>query len=311
MPGARRRSWLLRLWAHVYRDGPGGAGPSADPPIEQVIVTAPRLTTEIKSFVKSYATRALSGTGTITRWHVGICAAVAGFARKEDNDFVTARIRQIATEVGAPVAPVSCRANIHVYFTAQPRALLESIRDHGGARLLTPTPSRASSIAAFSHPIQAWYATATREEYSGTLSFDDNDDNGWSGCVCDIGPPSSGPGVREREGDALRAGARSEMANVTVIADVGQTRNYRFSAVADYIAMLALTEMKVADACQELPSVTNLIFPGCAAPDQASDADLAYLKSLYKVDPGAGLGSQQDDIADAMEKLLAPLQGSN
>jgi len=277
----------------------------AEPPIEQVIVTAPRLTTEIKSFVQSYATRALSGTGTITRWHVGICASVTGFANKQDNDFVTTRIWQVASHVGAPVAAAPCHANIHVYFTAQPQALLDSIRLHGGARLLTPTPSRASSIAAFSYPIQAWYATATREEYSGTLSFDDNDENGWGGCVCDIGPPPSGAGVREREGDALRAGARSEMAHVTVIADVGQTRDYRFSAVADYIAMLALTEMKVAGVCQDLPSVTNLIFSGCAAPDQASDADLAYLKGIYTVDPGTGLGTQQADIEAAMERALS------
>jgi len=306
-----RQSILALAWMAIGGGACAQSMPPADPPIEQVIVTAPRLSTEIKSFVKFYATRALSGTGTITRWHVGACAAVTGFARQQDNDFVTARIQQIATEVGAPVAAASCRANIHVYFTAQLQALLDSIRQHGGARLLTPTPSRASSIAPFSHPIQAWYATATREEYSGTLSFDDNDENGWSGCVCDIGPPPSGPGVREREGDGLRAGARSEMANVTVIADVSQTKDYRFSAVADYIAMLALTEMKVAGACQELPTVTNLIFPGCAAPDQASDADLAYLKGVHKVDPGAGLGSQQDDIAAAMEKILAPSQASN
>jgi hypothetical protein len=306
-----RRPILLLVLMAMGAGAQAQPVPAADPPIEQVIVTAPRLSAEIKSFVQSYATRALSGTGTITRWHVGICAAVTGFARKADNDFVTARIHQLATEVGAPVAPVPCRADIDVYFTTQPQALLDSIRLHGGARLLTPTPSRASSIAAFTHPIQAWYATATREEYSGTLSFDDNDDNGWSGCVCDIGPPPSGPGVRMREGDALRAGARSEMAHVTVIADVNQTKDYRFSAVADYIAMLALTQIKVADACQELPSVTNLIFPGCAAPDQASDADLAYLKGIYTIDPGAGLGSQQQDIAAEMEKLLAPLQSAN
>jgi hypothetical protein len=95
------------------------------------------------------------------------------------------------------------------------------------------------------------------------------------------------------------------MMHVTVIAEVGQTKDYRFSAVADYIALQALTEMRVADDCQDLPSISNLIFPGCAAPDQASDADFAYLKGPYKVDPGAGLGSQQDDIAAQMLMALA------
>jgi len=298
--------WSILLLA-LMAMGRGAAAQSAPAAgsVETVIVTGSQLPEEIKSFVNSYATPALSGTGTVTRWHVGVCISVNGFSRKQDDDFVAARIQNIATEVGAPIATAPCRANIDVYFTEEPQLLLDSIRNHGGARLLTTTPSRASSIAPFSHPIQAWYATATREEYSGRLSFDDNDENGWSGCVCDIGPPPSGSAVRMREGDALRAGARSEMLHVTVIADVGQTKDYRFSAVADYIALLALTEMKVAGACQDLTSVTNLIFPGCDAPDQASAADLAYLKGVYKVDPGEGLGSQRDDIAAEMQKSLA------
>ncbi len=277
-----------------------------DPPIERVVVTG--LHTEIRSYVHAYATRALSGTGTITRWHIGVCPSVTGFARTEDNDFVAARMRDMATRAGAPVAPAPCRANINVYFTTQPQALLDNIRLHGGARLLTPTPSRASSIAPFRHPIQAWYATATREDFSGTLSFDNNDENGWSGCVCDIGPPPSGPGVRQHDGDHLRPGAHSEMAHVTIIANVNETKDYPFSAVADYAATLALSEITPGAACQPLPSVTNLIFAGCDAalkPAEASGADIAYLKGLYRIDPGESLRNQQDDIAAIMENALA------
>ena len=127
---------FLPAWA-AAAGSPAWAQPAipADPPIEQVIVTAPKLPEEIKSFVQSYATRSLAGDGVISRWKNGICPATFGFADQRDNDFVTSRIRQIAGLVGAPVAATPCGINIHVYFSAEPQQLLDSIRDHGGARL--------------------------------------------------------------------------------------------------------------------------------------------------------------------------------
>ncbi len=275
--------------------------------IEQVIVTAQKLSTEIEGFVGSYATRSLAGTGVITRWKNGICPATYGFSDRQDNDFVTSRIRQIAAMVGAPVAALPCRPNIHVYFASKPQELLDSIREHGGSRALTATPSKAKQIAIINSPIQAWYATGTRDEHNGLLTFDDNDDNGWGGCICDIGPPP-GPGVRVLDSDGVRANLRSELVHVYVIADVNQTKVFRFTAVSDYIAMLALTEMRTSGVCQQLPSITNLTYSDCddgLKPNEVTDTDLAYLKGIYSVDPGEGLRNQQDDIAAEMEKTLA------
>ena len=280
---------------------------SADTPIEQVIVTAPKLPEEIKNFVQSYATRSLAGDGVISRWKNGVCPATFGFADTHDNEFVTLRIRQIAALVGAPVAETPCGINIHVYFSAEPQQLLDGIRGHGGARLLTATPSKSKQIAVINKPIQAWYATGTRTEHDGVLTFDDNDDNGWSGCVCDIGPPANGPGVRVLDFDSNRANLRSELAHVYVIADVKQTSRYRFTAVADFIAMLSLSEIRISSTCQDLPSITYLIVPDCDArlkPDQATDSDLAFLKGIYSVDPGEALRNQQNDIAAEMAKEL-------
>jgi hypothetical protein len=109
--------------------------------------------------------------------------------------------------------------------------------------------------------------------------------------------------------DAARANVRSELAHVYVIADVKQTGSYPFTAVADYVAMLALSEMRISKTCQDLPSITNLILPDCDArlkPDRATDTDLAYLKGVYSVDPGESLQNQRSDIAAVMEKASAP-----
>ena len=277
------------------------------PQIEEVIVTAPRLSAEIKSFVQSYIKPSLSGTPVLTRWKKAICPAVFGFSRQQDNDFVTSRVRQIAQKVGAPIAAPPCTANIHIYFAAKPQELLDRIRENGGSRLLSSTPSQAKRVAVFDHAIQAWYATETRDEHNGSLTFDDNDDNGWSGCICDIGPPPSGPGVRVMDFDPVRAGVRSELMHVYVIADINQTQGQPFTAVADYIAMLSLSEIRVSQSCQPLPSITNLVFPDCGdglRPVEMTDMDLAYLKGVYSVDPGEALRTQQDDIAAGIEKAL-------
>ena len=222
---------------------------------------------------------------------------------------MTLRIRQIAASANVPMATPPCRANIHVYFAAKPQELLDSIRGHGGSRLLSANPSKAERLAVFQYPIQAWYATGTRDEHNGVLGSDDIADGGWSGCICDIPiPPQPGSGVRVRDDDPIRAGVRSEFAHVYVIADVNQTAGYSFNAVADYIAMLALSEIRTFDACQELPSITNLIAPDCEAsrkPGAITDIDLAYLRGIYSIDPGESLKTQQSDIAAQMESTLS------
>jgi hypothetical protein len=277
-------------------------------PIEQVIVTAPRLSAEIKSFVQSYAMPSLSAP-VVARWKNPICPNTFGFLQQKDDDFVTLRIRQIAASANVRLATPPCRANIQVYFAAKPQALLDSIRSHGGSRLLSANPSQAERLAVFKRPIQAWYATGTRDEYNGVLGSDDIEDGGWSGCICDITvPPMPGSGVRMMNPDPVRAGVRSEFAHIYVIADINQTSSYSFNAVADYIAMLALSEIRTFDACQELPSITNLIVPDCDAsrkPGAITETDLAYLRGIYSVDPGEALKTQQSDIAAQMEATLS------
>ena len=52
-------------------------------------------------------------------------------------------------------------------------------------------------------------------------------------------------------------------------------------AVGDYIAMLALTQLSSLDTCQALPSIVNLLAPGCAQkPDGLTENDVAYLRGL-------------------------------
>ncbi|HWC62043.1 MAG TPA: hypothetical protein VG501_00365, partial [Rhizomicrobium sp.] len=98
-----------------------------------------------------------------------------------------------------------------------------------------------------------------------------------------------------------------ELAHIYVIADTGKTQGYELGAVADYVAMLALSQTQSFDACKPMPSITNLISPSCdpeLKPKAITDTDLAFLRGVYTMDPGANLEQQQNHIAGTIAASL-------
>jgi hypothetical protein len=282
------------------------ANPPADPLVERVIVTAPKWLgdkpqTVIHNFVRSYAMASTPTVGEIARWRFGICAKTYGLSKTEFNDFVTQRIEDIAVQVGVVVKPAPCHFNVEIVFTDKPQEFLDRVHLEG-ARLLGPRPSQAEAIATMRYAMQAWYATATRD-VEGALSLDDEDNIGF---VLPVQRPGTAweqfetVPFRSAEGFKWRTGLNSELAHIYIIADTGKTRDFELGAVADYVAMLALSQTQSFDACKPIPSITNLISPACDAdlkPKAITDTDLAYLRAVYDMDPGANFQQQQNYIA--------------
>jgi hypothetical protein len=273
-------------------------------PVETVIVTAPKWLgdspqTVIHGFVNSYVLAA-PVSGEITRWKNGICPKTRGLSQEEYNAYVTERIREVAGYVGAPQQTSSCHDNIDVIFTDKPQDFLDQIRKEGGARLLGPLPSHAETVGTMRYAIQAWYATATRDT-NGALIGDDEDGDGLFGLSVRDMPR------RVVEGSLLRTDLRSELAHIYIIADTGQTQVYSLGAIADYVAVLALSQTQSFEDCKSIPSITNLISPSCGAdlkPTAITDTDMAFLKGVYAMDPGASLLEQKTFISDQIAKSL-------
>src|SRR6202008_969361 len=79
-------------------------------------------------------------------------------------------------------------------------------------------------------------------------------------------------------------GQKSEFYNVLIVADSTKVATIALRPLADYVAMLALAQTQPSDACQELPTIANLLAPDCGAaaiPGALTDVDIAYLKALY------------------------------
>ena len=277
---------------------------------EQVIVTAPRLTPQIEAMIHDFVgARAAPSLllGQVPRWNRAVCPRTDGLSRDAYTAFVSQRIRVVAGMAGAKVAPAPCTPNIQILFADDPQALLNGVKFHDrkllgykGAEIIT-------------HPIQAWYVTGITD-LDGRIVIDQDVQGSMDSQGGNSGGDGAAPGQITWTFPTLLVGGyraktdlRSDMANIVIIADKKVTANFKLGAVADYIAVLALTYSADFSSCQELPSITNLFAPGCAAdrkPEGLTDGDIGYLRGIYRMPADQKLGLQQSTIAAEMKKSL-------
>jgi hypothetical protein len=107
-------------------------------------------------------------------------------------------------------------------------------------------------------------------------------------------------------GSRLGDGMHSAFHNIIILADPNKLLKYEIGTLADYIAMLALTQVNSLDTCQQLSSIVNLLASSCEQKANAmTDTDRAYLRGLYKMGLDRNLRTQQDEVAYQMEQSLA------
>ncbi len=275
---------------------------------ESVTVTGSKVPPDriLQDFVTSY-TAPSPASGKVARWHGGICPGVAGLPASWQKS-LTARLREIAAQVGTPVAPEGCRPNIDIVFTRTPQALLDDVRAKKPFLLGYHDAAQEKHLAAVSHALQSWYVTQTVDSQGGVF-IDDKLKPPGDLTFTGGGNPVTFPNahVEYWSGSHLGDERRSELIHVLVVADLAKVNGVRLSAVEDEVAMLSLAQTAAFDVCQPMPSITNLTAPGCDArlkPDRISAGDLAYLHALYSIAPTDSLIQQQGKIAFEMKKSL-------
>jgi hypothetical protein len=267
-------------------------------PVESVTVNGERAQDEqIKRFVESRAAPTFR-LGKVARWEEGICPTAMGL-KPEFLKFIIQRVKDIAAKAGAPVNPLaSCKSNVEIVFTTAPQGMLDVIRREHPAYLgYYDNGDQADRLASVSQAIQAWYMTATID-LRGRVTVDSRK---MEGACIDFDCPNN-PDV---SGTRLYTGLRSGLHHVIVAADPTKLVDYEIGTLADYIAMLVLTQPRALDDCETLPSILNLLTPNCAAGVLAlSDGDLGYLRGAYHMTPDGTLRDQKDAIAFQMKQVL-------
>jgi len=251
----------------------------------------------IQNFVRSHG--ATTRIGQLAKWHDDVCPTTIGLP-PAFNAFVSQRVTEVAANVGAPVkADGRCTTNIAIIFSPEPQKLLDHIRQKHWVLLGFHYPAQLKRIATFNHPIQAWYATGT-EGSGGNIAVPGSG----GGLALDDSCCATPGGVA---GSHFSVGLNSQFLSVVIVADANKVADYKIGAIADYVALLALTHANSLDACGEMASIIDLMSPTCAAaskPDAMTDGDIAYLKALYATNLSNVLWVEQDSIADRMQQGL-------
>jgi hypothetical protein len=265
----------------------------------------------VDQFVTGFATPTHM-TGKVARWEAGICPLTAG-QQPEFTKFVTQRVKDVAAQVGAPVNnSANCTPNIDIVFSKIPQELLTNIREHQPDYLgYAANSAETEKLATMTKPVQAWYATQTQDR-QGRNRVDRGVRLGEGAAISASGRASetdyaSDATYAKVSGNRINDGVRSTFFHIVIVADISKLKGYEAGPMADYIALLALTQLNSLDSCQPLPSVENMLAKGCGAMTGAlSAADIAYLRSVYKMSPDRMLlASQKSEIADGMTQALA------
>jgi hypothetical protein len=203
------------------------------------------------SFVQSYAMA--SEFNFVVRLSAPLCLQVRGLPPDQEAA-VKARMEAVGQALSLQVyhTRLSCGQvrNVSVVFTNDPQRTLDAIATHD-PRALGDVHSDTRNVRTVTRPIQAWYETSECDD------------------VC--GPDR----------------VHEHLINVTVLVDARRTASTKLSAIADYVAMVVLSEPRFPDRCQVLPSVIDLFAGPCAgraAPSGLTPTDLAYLKAVYSAD---------------------------
>lgn len=260
-------------------------------PPETVVVTGHRPAPETVHDVVWKYIYARAGYGPkidqLTRWIDPVCPEVRNLPPGY-GIFIVARIKAIAASVGAPVR-ARCRPNIEIIFTVEPQAVMDGVAAKNPMLLGYHFVHDTEEAAKVTRPVQAWYVTATT---NGVETFIDDPYRGTPGGAA---------------GSRLSHGQKSIFAHVLILANTDILAGHPIGPVADYLAVLSLSQSRADDDCSRLPSILDLLSPGCAEADRPTSftiADKTYLEGLYGMDL-VQIGSlQRSNISEYMIRSL-------
>jgi len=234
--------------------------------------------------------------GQYARWKTPLCLNVYGL-KPAAKILVERRIRQIAAQVGAPVERRDpCTPNATIAFTTDLGATLASI--HKARDWLLPDYDFIRMRLKQSLPVQAWYAVAIQGA-DGRRQLVSALDEG--------APETPVVAVSGAESSLLDTGIATSIATVMIVVDTRAVTGKPLGTLADYFALLALSQARDTRRCKPVSSIANLMHADCAAalqPDGITETDLALLTALYQTSDTSLQKLQRQRIMGNMRRAL-------
>lgn len=247
---------------------------------DEVVVTAIR-PAQMRNFVRQLAEPGKQDQ--MSRWDGRVCAGVVGVQTRAAQaliDQITLRALSIGLEGGKP----GCRANVLVIVTPNAAtftpAFVEQNKQFFSYSEGNGNALGRDAMAAFAgsaNPVRWWHVSQTVTDHGQVMGQSD-------ATVGGDGDFSNAQIARVTNAGRLRAGTRQEFNRVIIIVDSTAIAGKPFPAVADYIAMVSLAQIRADAAYAGMDTVLNLFSPpadGEAAPAGWTAWDKAYVEGLY------------------------------
>ncbi len=193
-------------------------------------------------------------------------------------------------------------------FTVDPQSIVNLLaeRTHGGILGFHYVHEKPALIRV-SRPIQAWYVTGTVGDPDSKDKVIDRSGDVDSAHTQVVLDQADGPLPDSGTGSLIPPRNSSQIVNALIVADARKVGGEEIGQIADYIALLALSQARTLDDCSPLPSILDLMSSACpsrAKPQTLTDSDIAFLKALYASDITTSAGGARNQIAIGMANSL-------
>jgi hypothetical protein len=228
----------------------------------------------------------LSDEGSLVRWNSPICLLITGLT-DEDEKLVSARLSQISSSSGAPLARSPCHPNFVVVATSEPDRVLNAwyARDSRLFADATSAQIRQFLENSRSRPVRIWYNIDGGRK-SGTR-------NG-----------HFIPSNSRAESSAFVGNTASDFLSVFAIIDTHRTEHTTLNELADYVAMAGLSRVDLDADLGSAPSILRLFAAsGEKQPSGLSSWDAAFLNALYQSNQTSR--TQRFNIAQRMMQKIS------
>jgi hypothetical protein len=269
--------WIASGAQALQPDAPSGNSPATI----VVVGDAQAVRDSAEQFIQG--TGVASGNTPAARWVDPVCPRVLGLHDRGARA-AEAKIRTIAAQVGAEVAPEPCDSNIVITFAPDAGSVVREIHRRSPGRLAQISRTRLDALLSGSAPVRWWYAAEVRGRHGerAQLMSGTQGQNTAPSAEMGGGSPFGGAAtLLHYENSIVSTLSQRVLVSASVVIDQDEVLGKRLDAVAAYAALVALAEIRSGDFAQE-GSILNL-FAASRAPLELTAQDTAFLHALYRL----------------------------
>jgi hypothetical protein len=260
----------------------------ASPSLPEVTVEAQQtaLKQRVEVFVRGVTQNpGFSDHESLVRWNVPICLLAAGLAA-EDLKSVSARLTQIISAAGAPLAHEPCQPNFVIVVTSEPDRVLEAWHARNKQLFGDATLPQIHHFLdqSGSRPIRVWHNIDRGR--TATMRFG-----------------HFVPSNNHAESSAFVWNAVLSFFSVFAIVDPNLTPRLTLDQLTDYIAMTGLSNVDLDTDVGNAPSILRLFVSSPTPPAGLSPWDAAFIKALYQSDQTSR--TQRREIAERVMQEIS------